>query len=99
MLAFREIGEDVLLHGRKTRMAGEEAFVAAFEPLQRFSGRGPHFIDDRLSHRPAPQRYCHATPSASKLLPVRADTPLLAENLIELRGSTGIARVAPMRQF
>jgi len=27
---------------------------------------------------PPPHRYCHAIPSRSKLLPVRADTPLLA---------------------
>ena len=27
---------------------------------------------------PPPQRYCHATPSRSKLFPVRAETPLLA---------------------
>src|SRR6516165_2841395 len=48
---------------------------------------------------PPPQRYCQATAKRSKLLPVRAETPLLAANLIELRRSTGIASVAPTRQF
>jgi len=32
----------------------------------------PFFYD------PAPQRYCHATPTVSKLLPIRVITPLLA---------------------
>ena len=34
--------------------------------------------DRPVRHRPPPQRYCHAAPNRSKLLSVRADTPLLA---------------------
>jgi len=30
------------------------------------------------AYNPPPQRYCHAMPIRSKLLPVRAETPLLA---------------------
>jgi hypothetical protein len=30
------------------------------------------------AYKPAPQRYCHATPKASKSLPVRVEVPVLA---------------------
>jgi hypothetical protein len=33
---------------------------------------------------PAPQRYCHATPTALNSLPVRVEIPVLAASLIEL---------------
>jgi hypothetical protein len=34
-------------------------------------------------YRPPPQRYCQATPAASKSVPVRVDTPVLAYSLTE----------------
>ena len=50
------------------------------QPLSLVAYRGFH--DDPLSvaahQSPPPQRVCHAIPRRSKLLPVRADTPLLA---------------------
>src|SRR5688572_6539803 len=76
--------------------------VAFLQAGQRFVGGGfgsAGFSFIFRHHSPPPQRCCQATPSASWLLPVRAETPLLAENLIEFRGSTGRARVAPMRQL
>jgi len=35
-------------------------------------------IDTPLSYNPAPQRYRHAMPNVSKLLPIRVITPVLA---------------------
>jgi len=65
---------------------------------QRASGRndrGGHHLHARVGRYergvtgtppqyPAPQRYCHATPTALNSLPVRVEMPVLALSLIEL---------------
>src|SRR5262249_31054487 len=53
-----------------------------------------------LGHlRPPPHRYCQATPTVLKSVPVRTATPVLAYSLSECRRLVGSPTVSPTRQL
>ena len=67
-----EFGDDQHANAARRAYAYQDAQQTAFPPCSLL------FLTPLAAYSPPPQRYCQAIPTASKSLPVRVETPVLA---------------------